>query len=104
MSFNLDRKNLAPSLTKPLISTPGSGEKVVMTELAPDSSPSQTELTSPSQTELTTKKDLTDDSQEEKPKKVPSKDSPIRWASFVVYLAISTALMIALIGLTAGLD
>ena len=47
------------------------------------------------------KKDKLDDD-EEKPKKIPSKDSPIRWASFVVYIAISTPLMVALIGFAAG--
>ena len=45
-----------------------------------------------------------DDAAEEKPKKkTPSKDAPIRWASFAIYIAISTPMMIVLIGLAAGL-
>ena len=95
MPLNLisDRKNLAPSVIKPLISSPElSDETVRMSHLDPDS-PKDDEI-----------KDKSDDTPEEKPKKIPSKDSPIRWASFVVYIVISTPLMVALIGLTAGLQ
>jgi hypothetical protein len=85
-----DRKNLAPSVIKPLISSPElSEEKVQMSHLDPDSPKS---------------KEKSGDTAEEKPKKTPSKDSPIRWASFVVYVALSTPLMVALIGLAAGLQ
>ena len=83
-----DRKNLAPSVIKPLISSPElSEESVRMSHL-----------------ENKEKEEKIDESPEEKPKKTPSKDSPIRWASFVIYMAISTPLMIALIGLAAGLQ
>ena len=89
----LDRKNLAPSVTKPLISSPElSEEKVTMSHLDPDS-PKNKE-----------KEEKVEDAPEEKPKKTPSKDSPIRWASFVVYVAISIPFTIALIGLVAGLN
>ena len=86
-----DRKNLAPSLIKPLISSPElSKEKVQMSHLDPDSPNTQ---------------EKTDDTEEEKPKKkTPSKDSPIRWASFIVYIVLSTPLMVVLIGLAAGLQ
>lgn len=80
-----DRKKLAPSVIKPLISSPESSEKTDVP---------LSQLDSPKKVEL--------DDNEEKPKKMPSKDSPIRWASFVVYIAISTPLMVALIGLAAG--
>ena len=88
-----DRKNLAPSLIKPLISSPElSEEKVQMSHLDLDSAKTQ-------------EKEKTDDTEEEKPKKkTPSKDSPIRWASFIIYIALSTPLMVALIGLAAGLQ
>lgn len=88
-----DCKNLAPSLIKPLISSPElSEEKVQMSHLDPDS-PSTQE-----------KEEKTDDTEEEKAKKMPSKDSPIRWASFIIYIVLSTPLMVALIGLAAGLQ
>ena len=92
--YNLiaDRKNLAPSMTKPLISSPKlSKEAVQMSHVDPDS-PKNKE-----------KEEKFDAMPEEKPKKkTPSKDSPIRWASFVVYVVLSTPLMAALIGLAAG--
>ena len=89
-----DRKNLAPSLIKPLISSPElSEEKVQMSHLDPDSPKTQEK-----------EAEKTDDTEEEKPKKTPSKDSPIRWASFIVYIVLSTPLMVALIGLAAGLQ
>ena len=50
------------------------------------------------------KKEEINDTPEEKLKKIPSKDSPIRWASFIIYAVISTPLMVALIGLAAGLQ
>lgn len=89
-----DRKNLAPSLIKPLISSPElSEEKVQMSHLDPDSPITQE------------KEEKADDTEEDKPKKkTPSKDSPIRWASFIIYIVLSTPLMVALIGLVAGLQ
>jgi hypothetical protein len=78
---------------KSLISSPElSEEKVQMSHLDPDSPKSKE------------KEEKSDDTAEEKPKKTPSKDSPIRWASFVVYVALSTPMMVALIGLAAGLQ
>ena len=50
------------------------------------------------------KADVDDTQETEKPKKVPSKDSPLRWASLVVYLAITTPLLLATIVLVAALD
>ena len=90
-----DRKNLAPSIIKPLISSPElSDEKVTMSGLGPDSQKDKEKEEEPER----------EDAAEEKPKKkTPSKDAPIRWASFVIYMAISTPLMIVLIGLAAGL-
>ena len=90
-----DSKNLAPSIIKPLISSPElSDEKVTMSGLDPDSQKDK-EKEAPE----------SDDTAEEKPKKkAPSKDAPIRWASFAIYIAISTPMMIALIGLAAGLE
>ena len=80
---------LAPSMTKGCISSPdethGCGEKDVPMK----------QLDSP-------KKD--EDTEEKPEKKPPSKDSPIRWASFVIYMIISTPMLIAMIGLTAGLE
>ena len=79
-------------MTKPLISSPELSEETVrMSHLDPDS-PKNKE-----------KEENVDATPEEKPKKTPSKDSPIRWASFVVYVVLSTPLMVALIGIAAGL-
>lgn len=50
--------------------------------------------------ELTNKPDNVKD---EKPKKVPSKDSPLRWTALAIYLAISTPLLVASIVLVAVL-
>ena len=42
-----------------------------------------------------------DDVKGDKPKKVPSKDSPLRWTALVIYLTISTPLLVASIVLVA---
>ena len=89
---NLDRKKLAPSLTKSLITSP-------------DEEPVEFELSSVAVTE----KKLVDEDppdvtkEDMKPKKEPSKDSSIRWTSLVVYLVVSTPLIVAMVALVATL-
>ena len=77
---------LAPSCTKSLIPKKEAAEKSV-------------ELTNTSN-----EKKEADNSPDVKPKKDPSKDSPLRWISLVIYLVISTPLIVAMVALVAALN
>ena len=47
--------------------------------------------------------DEADNVKDDKPKKVPSKDSPLRWTALAIYLTISTPLLVASVVLVAAL-
>lgn len=100
MLIFIDRKKLAPSLTKPFmayISPPrkdGGIELVKMTQLG-------------SENQLVTEESTTStipDSEKPSPIKRPSEDSRTRWLCLVIYLAISVPLMIISIALVAALN
>ena len=91
LALTLDRKKLAPSMTKPLIPSPEEETEKKSVELSKigaenvdDNSPC-------------VKEDV-------KPKKEPSKDSPIRWTSLAIYLVVSTPLIVAMVALVAALN
>ena len=81
----LDRKKLAPPLTECCI--PGDDE----------------ECNKKDETELQQAGADKTEKDEEKPRKQPSKDSPLRWASLIIYLVIAVPLVIVSIVLVAAL-
>ena len=87
--LTLDRKKLAPSCTKSLIPKKEAAEKSV-------------KMTNFSNGKADDSPDITEE--DVKPKKEPSKDSPIRWASLAIYLVVSTPLIVTMVALVAALN
>lgn len=91
-----DGKQLAPSLTKALIPT----SNVYTSEHALQLSQMDSVKKAPEGGD-----DANTDTPIEKPppKKMPSKDSPLRWASLIIFLVISIPLLLITVILVAAL-